>query len=372
MTGPVAMFYDDQMLAHDPRGWDPAQPEWTAAVRALLAAQYPDKPTEESEFSHPERPQRLSGIVERLQAQPIPGTYWCLPSAATWTQLERVHTRPYVEKMNALRGRSAWLSQDTTAISPQSVRAAEIAAGAGVAAVDSILRGECHRAFCLIRPPGHHALADTAMGFCLFNNVAVAAAQARAVAGWRRVLIWDWDLHHGNGTQAIFYAEPDVLLLDSHCQAPFYPGTGALEEIGEGLARGRNLNVPLPAGSGNAALLAVADEILRPVALAWQPDLILISAGFDGHHLDQTFTLDEAGYAELTARVCALADEVCDGRLIMLLEGGYSATALADSARACLTALAGDTPPPAVLAADDPGLAAVAEAAAYHQRAFRT
>ncbi len=365
---PVALYFDPIMLEHDPRGWDPQRPEWTRAVKALLAAQYADRPEAEMVFSHPERPQRLSAIVEHLQADASADLHWLAPPPATRAQLQRVHSRAHVEAMEALRGRHAWLSQDTTAISPRSVEAAQVAAGAGVTAVDAIHSGAFRRAFCLVRPPGHHALPDAAMGFCLYNNVAVAAAHARA-AGCRRILIWDWDLHHGNGTQTIFYDDADVLFIDSHCQAPFYPGTGALEEIGGGAARWRNLNVPLPAGSGNAALLAVADHIVAPVAQAWKPEMILISAGFDAHHLDQTFRMDESGFAALTARVRKLADTLCGGRLIMLLEGGYSAAALAGSAAACIRILAGDEAPTASVAEDDPGLAASAAAAEFHAAA---
>ena len=371
----VAIYYDAQMLEHDPRGWDPNRPEWTAAVQALLSAQYADKPVEEIEFSHPERPQRLSAIVDQLTTQPVPGAAWITPPAVTEQQLLRVHTPSHVAAMQALQGRSAWLSQDTTAISPRSVHAAALAAGAGVAAVDALRRGEHKRAFCLVRPPGHHALADSAMGFCLYNNVAIAAAHARAQigaqTGYQRILIWDWDLHHGNGTQAIFYADPQVALIDSHCQAPFYPGSGALEETGTAAGLGRNFNVPLPAGSGNAALLRVADDIVGPFAAAWKPDLILVSAGFDAHHLDQTFAMDETGFANLTQRLCRLADQHCDGRLIMLLEGGYSAVGLAGSAHACISVLAGGEAPSVTVLDDDPGIPVVEQAAAFHRTAIQ-
>ena len=184
--------------------------------------------------------------------------------------------------------------------------AAKRAAGAGVTAVESIVRGEAKRAFCAVRPPGHHAPAERAMGFCLYNNIAVTAAHARSL-GLNKILICDWDLHHGNGTQDIFYGDPNVLFIDSHCAAPYYPGSGSAEEVGRDAGTGFNLNVPLPAGSGNAALMAVADEIIRPAAEAFKPDIILISAGFDPHQNDQTFYMDETGFAALTEKVREIA-----------------------------------------------------------------
>lgn len=358
------IYYDEGMLDHNPAGWDPGHPEWTEAVKALLAEQYPDKDL--NDYSHPERPQRLSAIVDKLQAQPIVNAHWMRPRPAEVSELARVHTREHVDFIEALRGRSCWLSVDTTAVSQGSVQAAGLAAGTGISALEAIARGEASRAFCLVRPPGHHALAERAMGFCLYNNVAVAAAHAREALGWPRVLIWDWDLHHGNGTQAIFYQEPDVLFIDSHCAAPFYPGTGMIEETGEGAGEGFNLNVPLPNGSGNRALLAVAEDIVRPAAAAFRPDAILISAGFDPHHLDQTFVMDETGFAALTRRVRDIADEFAHGRLVLMQEGGYNAESLAESAHACIRVLAGDEAETVNVLDDDPGLPAVADAAAYH------
>lgn len=360
----VPIYYDEAMLGHNPTGWDPNHPEWTEAVKALLAAQYPDKDLDG--FSHPERPQRVTAIFDKLQAEPIAGTRWVRPGPAEPPELVRAHAREYVEFIESLKGRACWVDRDTTAVSPDSVQAAKLAAGAGIDAVEAIARGEAERAFCLVRPPGHHALPERAMGFCLYNNVAVTAAHARAQLGWERVLIWDWDIHHGNGTQAIFYDEPGVLFIDSHCQAPFYPGTGALEETGAGRGEGFNLNVPLPFGSGNAALLKVVERIVRPAAAAFRPDLILVSAGFDPHWLDQSFAMDESGFAVLTRQMCDLADEFAQGRLVLTLEGGYNAESLAESAHACISVLAGGEAAAVNVLAEDPGLAAVEAAAEYH------
>ncbi len=203
------------------------------------------------------------------------------------------------------------------------------------------------------------------MGFCLYNNIAVAAAHARSL-GMQKVLIWDWDLHHGNGTQEIFYQDPNILFVDSHCAAPFYPGSGVVEEAGSGAGEGYNLNIPLPWGSGNAAMMAVADRILKPAAEAFMPDIILISAGFYAHHLDQTFGMDETGFAAITEKVCRLADAYSQGRVVMCLEGGYNAQSLAASAHGAVTALTGVVTESVNVMKDDPGLAVVADIAALH------
>ncbi|MGB7756112.1 MAG: histone deacetylase [Salinisphaera sp.] len=364
MATTVWVYFDLGMLGHNPHGWDPEHPEWTDAVKAMIALQYPDANL--ASYSHPERPERLTAIVDRLLLEPIDGMRWVLPAAATARQLEQAHDAAYVAHIQSLDGQSGWLAQDTTAVSPGSVVAAGLAAGSGISALEAVVAGDARRAFCIVRPPGHHAPADRAMGFCLYNNIAVAAAHARTTLGCQRVLIWDWDMHHGNGTQAIFYDNPNVLVIDSHCAAPFYPGTGRLAETGAGPGAGTNLNVPLPVGIGNAALLDVFTQVVSPAARAFGPDVLLVSAGFDCHYLDMTCAMDETGYAAITQGMCALADELCDGRLVMLLEGGYNAKALADSAHAVIEVLAGHPVGALNVLPDDPGCAAVAEAAAFH------
>ena len=364
MTTPVLIYYDLRMLGHNPHGWDPEHPEWTDAVKTMIALQYPDASLET--YSHPERPDRLTAIVDRLLLEPIDGVRWMLPTLATARQLEQAHDAAYVAHIQSLDGESGWLAEDTTAVSPDSVVAAGLAAGSGISAVEAVATGGARRAFCVVRPPGHHASADRAMGFCLYNNMAVAAAHARSALGYERVMIWDWDMHHGNGTQAIFYDDPNVLVVDSHCAAPFYPGTGLLAETGSGAGVGYNLNVSLPVGSGNAALMDVFEQVVSPAARAFRPDILLVSTGFDCHYLDMTCAMDESGYAAITQRMCALADELCDGRLVMLLEGGYNAKALADSAYAAVEVLAGHPVAAINVLSEDPGRAAVAEAAAFH------
>jgi acetoin utilization deacetylase AcuC-like enzyme len=368
MTTPIFLYYDARMLGHNPHGWDPGNPEWSDAVKAMIALQYPDSSL--ATYTHPERPERLTAIVDRLYLEPIEGVRWMLPVAASTAQLERAHDAAYVAYIQSLDNQSGWLAKDTTAVSPGSVAAADLAAGSGISAIDAVATGQTRRAFCIVRPPGHHALADRAMGFCLYNNMAVTAAHARKVLGDARIMIWDWDMHHGNGTQAIFYADPNVLVVDSHCAAPFYPGTGLLAETGSGAGVGYHLNVPLPKGFGNAALLEVFEQVVSPAARAFRPDILLISNGFDCHYLDMTCAMDETGYAAITQRMCTLADELCDGRLVMLLEGGYNAQALADSAHAVVGALAGNAIPAINVLPVDEGCAAVTEAGLFHAGAI--
>ncbi len=364
ITPPVLIYYDPRMLGHNPHGWDPGHPEWTDAVKAMISQQSPDSNMET--YDHPERPGRMTAIVDRLFLEPIEGVRWMLPIAASVAQLEQAHDAAYVAYIPSLDGHSGWLFQDTTAVSPNSVAAAGLAAGSGVSAINAVAAGHARRAFCIVRPPGHHALPDRAMGFCLYNNMAITAAHARTALGDARVMIWDWDMHHGNGTQEIFYADPNVLVVDSHCAAPFYPGTGFLAETGEGAGLGYNLNVPLPRGSGNAALLEVFEQVVSPAARAFRPDILLISTGFDCHYLDMTCAMDETGYAAITQRMCALADELCDGRLVLILEGGYNAKALGDSGHAVVGALAGNSIAAMNVLPVDEGCAAVTEAALFH------
>ncbi|TVP57460.1 MAG: histone deacetylase [Halomonadaceae bacterium] len=368
MTTTVLVYYDMGMLGHNPHGWDPSHPDWTDAVKAMIGLQYPNSNLET--YSHPERPDRVTAIVDRLLLEPIEGVRWLLPTAASTTQLKQVHDADYVAYIESLEGQSCWLAEDTTAVSPESVAAARLAAGSGISALEAITAGEAQRAFCIVRPPGHHAHHHRASGFCLYNNLAVTAAHARHVLGYQRVMIWDWDMHHGNGTQSIFYHDPAVLVVDSHCAAPFYPGTGLQAETGDRAGIGYQLNVPLPLGSGNGALLDLFEGLVKPAARAFLPDLLLISSGFDCHYLDMTCSMDETGFAALTQGMCALADELCEGRLVMLLEGGYNAEALAASAHAVIKVLAGNSPGPLNILPEDPGCVAVAEAVRHWSGRF--
>jgi acetoin utilization deacetylase AcuC-like enzyme len=280
------------------------------------------------------------------------------PAAAPET-LALVHTPAYVEAFLELDGLEGALDPDTL-VSPGSVASARLAAGAAVRAVDLVLDGgPGTRAAALVRPPGHHAEPGRAMGFCLFNNVAVAAAHARR-RGLARVAIVDYDVHHGNGTQAAFRADPSVLFVSSH-QFPFYPGTGAAGEVGEGAGTGFTVNLPLAAGAGDADVALVYDSVVAPVLEQYRPELILVSAGFDAHAADPLggLRVTTAGFARLTAGLAAVAERTCEGRLVAVTEGGYDLPALAASLDAMIAALGGTS---GAATAAAPGMPALGEA----------
>jgi acetoin utilization deacetylase AcuC-like enzyme len=295
--------------------------------------------------SHAERPDRLRAIHAELRRAPIAQVEWRTPQSASSEAVSRVHTSRYVQFIESLRGRTGALDPDTV-VSPGSVPTAFLAAGAAIDAVTAVVRGEARRSFALVRPPGHHAEPDRAMGFCLFNNIAIAAEHARSELGCQRVLIVDWDVHHGNGTQNAFEDRRDVLVFNTH-RYPFYPGTGAATETGTGEGKGFTVNVPLPAELGDADYAAIFREMLVPVAETYRPDLILVSAGFDPHRDDPIgdMKVTEDGFAHLCGVVKDVADAVCGGKLALILEGGYDLQGLAKSVRGCVEVLAGATPP---------------------------
>ncbi|APE32427.1 histone deacetylase [Halomonas aestuarii] len=348
------------MLAHEPNIEVPFLPgRMDKRVRSLLSGLGVP-------WKYPEHPARLTAIRHLLDLEPVPGVTFETGMAATREQLSRVHTNSYLDSIYQLRGKSAWLDVDTTAVSPGSLEAAEIAAGTAIAAVEAVVEGRAESSFALVRPPGHHAEPVRARGFCLFNNVAVAAAHARAALGCQRVMIIDWDAHHGNGTQDIFWADPDVLFLDIHRASPFYPGSGNLEEVGVGLGDGTIVNVPLPADAGDAAYLKAFHEILVPAAEWFKPDLILVSAGFDPHSHDLALNVSYDGFSAMTGILQGLARRQCGGRLAFVLEGGYNLISLSRGVRSVLKVLAGDEPPEP----GQRGLAEVEAAAAFHRPAF--
>jgi len=284
---------------------------------------------------HAERPARLSAVTDALREH-LPALEWHEAPEATRAQLARVHAPRLIQAvLDSSIGESLRLDPDTV-MSPDSPQAALRAAGAAVAAVDAVMAGETDMAFCAVRPPGHHATSSDIMGFCLFNNVAVAAAHALDAHGLERVAILDFDVHHGNGSQDIFEREPRVLFLSSH-QSPLYPGTGAASETGVGNIH----NEPLPPMSDGAALQAAWREHLLPAAAAFRPQLLLVSAGFDAHRLDPLAQMQvEAGdYRWLGREIAALARSCAGGRVVSLLEGGYSLEALRESSVAWLAGL---------------------------------
>jgi acetoin utilization deacetylase AcuC-like enzyme len=298
--------------------------------------------THDTGAGHPERPERLTAIVSRLeqdgwlaklvQLKPV-------PSPARW--ITNVHSPEYIERVRSActAGRSYVDSPDTP-VCRESYTAALMAAGGVQVAVDAVMDGRVKNAFCAVRPPGHHSLRERAMGFCLFNNVAIAARYIQQRHKLAKVLIVDWDVHHGNGTQAVFYDDPTVFYFSTH-QSPFYPGSGSAGETGHGQGLGFTRNVPLPAGSGDAEYRAAFEEQLRPAAAAFRPDFVLISAGFDAAQGDLLgrMRLSPAGYAELTRIVKAIAAEYCHSRLVSVLEGGYNLDRLAASAEAHIRVL---------------------------------
>lgn len=291
---------------------------------------------------HPEQPGRLRAIRRALEDAGL----WnrLAPIAARLASdadLGRVHTSRHIAavRASAAAADTCWFDGDTYACR-HSAEAALLAAGGVCAAVDAVVAGRVRSAFCAVRPPGHHASADRAMGFCLFNNIAVAARYAQAVHGLSRILIVDWDVHHGNGTQDVFYCDGDVFYFSIH-QSPLYPGTGRPDETGHGAGVGKTLNLPLRPGRGDEEFLAALDRGLL-VAETHRPELVLISAGFDAHRDDPIGGLayTEQGYAEATRRVRAFAERHAGGKVVSVLEGGYNESALGECVAAHVRALA--------------------------------
>ena len=295
-------------------------------------------------YDHPEDPSRLSAIWSRLTGDGLVGRCRRVGAReATREELLAVHTPGHVDRVEATAARDFAQLDPDTYTSRHSATAARLAAGGLVDLVGQVLSGALANGFALLRPPGHHAEADRAMGFCLFNNVAIAAMSARRAGGISRVAVVDWDLHHGNGTQHSFEEDADLLYFSTH-QYPFYPGTGAIREVGRGNGRGRTVNVAWPAGMGDAEYLAAFDRVLLPIAREFAPELVLVSCGFDAAAGDPLggMRLSAAGYAALTQRVCSLAG----GRVVLALEGGYDLEAISAAAAACTSVLLGDAPPP--------------------------
>jgi acetoin utilization deacetylase AcuC-like enzyme len=286
---------------------------------------------------HPERIQRLSAVLQAVKGPEFDSVKWREAPRAEIEQIARVHDADYVRHALESVPESGWVQLDgDTVMSPGSGEAALRAAGAVAAAVGAVISGEFKNAFCAVRPPGHHAERDTAMGFCIFNNIAVGAAEARAVYGLERVAVMDFDVHHGNGTQHMFDHDPNLFFASTH-QMPLYPGTGARGERGVGNV----CNAPLPPGAGSDEFRMAMEKVVLPAIESFQPELILISAGFDAHVRDPLASLEfqTEDYHWATEQLCALASAICKGRVVSTLEGGYDLQALGESAAAHLAAL---------------------------------
>jgi len=310
MPDGTAIVFDSRMLAHDPGRGHPERPE---RLRVLL--------------DHLDRARDLVPLGARL---------------ATEEEIALVHAPGHIERAAASAGQSRVVFDPDTATSAGSYEAARLAAGSLLTVCDAVLAGEVRNGFALVRPPGHHAEYDRAMGFCLFNNVALAAAWLRA-RGLRRVAIVDWDLHHGNGTQHLFEDDPDVLYVSAH-QFPCYPGTGAVEEVGCGAGAGRTLNLPFPPGFGDEEYVRAFDEVVLPVCRAFAPDFVLVSAGFDCDARDPLgqMRVSPAGFARMADACRALAEETAGGRIAAVLEGGYDLSAIVEGVDEVLAALRGE------------------------------
>lgn len=307
--------------------------------------------------AHPERPERIErllGIVERLDE--IGAVRFTSERRATREELERVHDSEHVDTIAATAGRDVVTLDPDTYTSPESYDTALLAAGSLLDLVDAVMEERLDNGYAAVRPPGHHAEGDHAMGFCLFNNIAVAARHLIDRHGLERVLIVDYDVHHGNGTQSAFYHDPRVLFVSLH-QYPFYPGTGAADETGGGDGRGYTVNIPFPAGFGDSDYLAAFDRIVVPIARRFEPQFVLLSAGFDAHWADPIANMQatEKAFGGMTSRLLSVASEFAGGKLAAVLEGGYNLNALA----LCVTTVLG------TMASFDPSSPPAAEGAVY-------
>lgn len=293
---------------------------------------------------HPESPERLKAIYEMLENPDMSWKFTEIEARyAEKEELEAVHSASYIDLIAQTKGEHRTILDSDTIATAETYDAARLAAGGVIAAIDSVVSKETNNAFALVRPPGHHATANDAAGFCIFNNIAIGAKHAMARWGMKRILIVDWDVHHGNGTQGSFYKEDSVLYFSTH-QSPEYPWSGSLNESGEGRGLGYTINVPMKVGADDALYVRVFEDILVPVARSYRPELILISAGFDPYLGDPIggMKMSVEGFACLARIVLDLADEFCDGRVVAVLEGGYNIQGLTRSVRAVLMEFLGE------------------------------
>ena len=290
--------------------------------------------------AHPERPERVKVLLD-LAAELDRGKFPLLaPMPASRADIEATHGKDYVRLIEATAAHDVYALDGDTITCRDSFNVGVLAVGGFLHLIDAIAAKEFQNGFALVRPPGHHALRNRAMGFCLFNTMAIAAEYVKRAHGAKKVMIMDWDVHHGNGTQDAFYDDPSVLFISTH-QFPFYPGSGAVNEVGIGAGEGFTLNIPLPAGCADAEYLQVFQEIIVPAAERYQPDWILVSAGFDPHRRDPLggMGVTEAGFAAMARQLLALADKFTGARIAFLLEGGYNLAGLKNSVAAVLNVM---------------------------------
>jgi acetoin utilization deacetylase AcuC-like enzyme len=331
-----------------------------SSARALIV----DDPRFERHISppsHPERPERLVAARRAVASTRADFTPVAVRPASD-EELARVHDARFLERLEAFRGRSAYIDPDTF-VSPESLDTARLAAGSLVAMVDAMIDGPVPRGVALLRPPGHHAGPARAMGFCLLNNVAVAAAHARA-RGLERIAVVDWDVHHGNGTQDIFWRDPHVLYVSTH-QFPFYPGTGGSDEVGAGEGTGFTVNVPLAAGGDDTLYAAAFERIILPILEAYAPELVLISAGFDAATRDPLAQMDLSAdaFGWMARELARVADRSAHGRMAMVLEGGYDLGSIESGVRCAIDGALFGRSTNLVPIGDDEGLDRAARAA---------
>ncbi|HGE69281.1 TPA: histone deacetylase [Candidatus Poribacteria bacterium] len=282
---------------------------------------------------HPESPQRLMAIIDGVKSSGLTEKLIPLePSPASVEQVQYIHTESYVKFLKEFCNRGGGNLEIDTGVSRDSYDVALLAVGGVIKAIDAVLDGEVDNAFAAVRPPGHHALADTGKGFCLFNNLAIGTKYAQKERGLNKILIVDWDVHHGDGTHYIFYEDPSVFYFSVH-QFPFYPGTGRAYETGKGAGAGYTLNVPVPFGAGVDLYIDIFQKKFKPMGLRFNPDIIFISAGFDGHKDDPIggTELTSESYGVFTDIVMEVAEETCGGRVVSALEGGYEPKAISES-----------------------------------------
>ncbi|HLW70297.1 MAG TPA: histone deacetylase [Candidatus Binataceae bacterium] len=315
---------------------------------------------------HPERPERIAAMLEMTSQLTRPELKLYSPRPATPAELELCHSPDYVASVERTATLEHFDFDPDTHSSRATWATAQLAAGGVLTAVEAVADGDADNAFAIVRPPGHHALAERAMGFCFFNNVAIAAASLVKQRGLKRVMVLDWDVHHGNGTQQAFFDSPQVLYLSIH-QYPFYPGTGWFDELGVGAGAGFTINAPLTAGFGDAEYLAVFDHLLLPIARRFNPEFVLISSGFDCHQRDPLggMRVTANGFTAMTRRLKRLAAECCAGKLVAVLEGGYDLEALSAGGRAVIEELGREADEAIATAAPNPRVASILERARH-------